>query len=148
MSSSDLKSIAAGILNSSTTSGTSGASTTNDLSSSASNLIKTIETSFLDNIQYIIIAIVICVVIGGVLLFGTPILLKVLKKNKTDMNNTLNSTGDIPSNTKGDIPSNIKGDIPSNTKGNIPNSHIKKHSPSIKHLSTAIKNYKNMRIGQ
>lgn len=82
MTSTDLQNIAAGILNSSTTSGSSGSSATQDLASSTSNLVKTIETSFLDNIQYIIIAIVICVVIGGVLLFGTPILLKVLKKIK------------------------------------------------------------------
>jgi hypothetical protein len=128
MTSEDLKNLAAGIINQSSVGAGQGASEKNDLEATLSNIAKTISKSLLDNVQYIIIAIAICVTIGALLLFGTPILLKVLNK-KTDM------TRKIDNYLSNDGTSN---NVPSKNLNNIPG----------KNISTSIKSYKNMRIGQ
>ena len=57
-----------------------GAGIKNDFDSSLKNIQKNIVTSFADNIQFVIIAIVICVVLGAALLIGGPIIFLMLKK--------------------------------------------------------------------
>ena len=132
ISSSDLQNLAAGILNQSTETGSQGASVKDDFSSSLSNVMKTLVTSFADNIQYIIIAVVICVILGALIVIGGPIAFKMLsKKNQPQSMNNIQSPpiAQTPSQPpKAPYPSPVSKPMP--TK-----------------ISTAIKNYKNMRNG-
>jgi hypothetical protein len=125
MSSTDLQNIAAGILNNSTNSTGQGTSVSDTLTSSLSQLASTIETSFLDNIQYIIIAIVICVIIAGLLLVSSPFLFKAFKK-----------TG---------IYKKITYTPPPETAPLAPTGPTGSNKP-VSQLATAVKNYKRMRI--
>ncbi len=135
ISSSDLQSVATGILDQSKQDASQGSSIVDDFTSSLSNITKTLEKSFLDNIQYIVIAIAICVVIGAVLLFGTPVLLKMLKQNNTSqqvMDNTPIKQESLP-------PVDISPKLPPKYKP-LPKKNNNK-------LSSNIKNYKMIEIG-
>jgi hypothetical protein len=129
MSSSDIQNIASGILDQSIIKGGQGTSVVDQLSDSLSQLSSTLAKSFMDNIQYIIIAVVICVIIGGIIVASSPFLLKYFKKTSLykKMSYEPPSTS-VPESVPVPVPK-IAGPSTNNSK-----------------LSTAVKNYKKMRV--
>jgi hypothetical protein len=165
LQSKDLQDLAAGILNQSTTSSGQGATASDTLISSLSQLTSTIEKSFLDNIQYIIIAIVICVLIAGILVVSSPFLFKAFKK--TDIYKKITNSPPIeptsiepittaPAPTVPTAPTSIPtvptvqtapaSTKPTGTSRQRRLTGITKQTKVPSKLSTAIKNYKYMRV--
>ncbi len=124
MTSTDVQSLATDMLNKTTTMGDQGATTSNSITESVSAVVTTIEKSFMDNIQYIIIAVVICIILAGVLLVSSPFLFKHFKKTNLYKKMSYNPAQEQIN------------------KSNLP----APKGPS--QIATAIKNYKKMRTSR